>query len=162
MIGESAGLAVRKTITVDVPAQRAFTVFAERMGSWWPLADKSIGAAPAETVVLEPFPGGRWFERGVDGSECAWGRVLAFEPPTRLLLAWQIGADWKHDPALHTEVEVRFVAEDESRTRIELEHRGLEAFGADAASMQTLFDSPNAWESVLDAYAAAAAASSGG
>jgi len=152
--GQSTDPTVRKTITVEVPAERAFTVFTEQMGSWWPLEDKSIGSAPAATVVVEPRAGGRWYERGVDGSESDWGHVLAYEPPSRLLLGWQISADWKHDATLHTEVEVRFVAEGDHRTRVELEHRGLEAYGERSGQMQAIFDSPDGWRGILDAFSA--------
>lgn len=155
-MNQAAELSVRKTITLGVPPERAFEVFAEQIGSWWPFAGKSIGTAEAETAVLEPRPGGRWFERGVDGSECDWGRVLAYERPGRLLLDWQIGADWRHDPELHTEVEVRFVAEGEG-TRVELVHRGLDAFGERAAQMRAIFDSPEGWGEILGAYAEVAA-----
>jgi len=155
-MNQAAELSVRKTITVQAFPERAFEVFAEQIGSWWPFAGKSIGTAEAETAVLEPHAGGRWFERGVDGSECEWGRVLAYEPPARLLLDWQIGADWRYDPALHTEVEVRFIAEGDA-TRVELEHRGLDAFGEQAGQMQAIFDSPEGWGEILDAYADVAA-----
>ena len=97
--------AVSRTITVACPRELAFRVFTERMASWWPLATHHIGAVPAATVVIEPRLGGRWFERGTDGSECPWGRVLAWEPPTRLALAWQISADWAYDAALETTIE---------------------------------------------------------
>jgi len=152
----AADLTVRKTIAVQASQARAFEVFAEQMGSWWPFADKSIGAVEAETAVVEPRAGGRWFERGVDGSECEWGRVVAYEPPQRLVLNWQIGADWRHDPAIDTEVEVRFVAEGEGRTRVELEHRGLAAYGEQAEQMRAIFDSPDGWGEILGRYADAA------
>lgn len=87
---------VRKSILVKAPAGRAFEVFARRMGSWWPKSH-SIGTSPQADVVIEPRAGGRWYERGADGSECDWGRVLAWEPPARLLLAWQLDATWTFD-----------------------------------------------------------------
>lgn len=103
-------LAVRKTVTVQAPQAVAFEVFTARIASWWPMATHHIGKADCAAVVMEPRAGGRWFERGVDGSECDWGRVLAWEPPSRVLLAWQLSAAWAFDPAIHTEVEVRFAA----------------------------------------------------
>lgn len=122
----------------------------------WPLAERSIGTAEAETAVVGPRTGGRWFDCGVDGSECEWGKVIAYEPPGRLVLNWQIGADWRYDPTLHTEVEIRFVAEVEARARVELEHRGLAAYGEQAEQMRSLFDSPDAWSDILARYAESA------
>lgn len=150
--------AVTKIITVACPRELAFRVFTERMATWWPLATHHIGTAPAATVVVEPTVGGRWFERGTDGSECPWGRVLAWEPPGRLVLAWQISADWKHDPDLDTTVEVRFEALDPATTRVHLEHRGLAGYGARAAEMAGIFDSAGGWAGLLEAFAAAARA----
>ena len=152
MTQHATELTVHKTITVEAPQERAFAAFTEQIGSWWPLGDKTIGEAEAETAILEPKAGGRWYERGVDGSECDWGRVLVYEPPERVVLSWQISAEWGFDPSLHTEVEVRFVAEDDSRTRVELEHRGLEAYGDQAQRMHDIFASPNGWAGVLDDY----------
>lgn len=144
--------AVRKTITVSASQEHAFNVFTGRIGTWWPLADKSIGSADPETAILEPKAGGRWYERGVDGSECDWGRVLRYEPFERLVLNWQIGADWRYSPDLHTEVDVRFIAEGPDRTRVELEHRNLDAFGEHAEQMRTIFDSPGGWGGIIDGY----------
>ncbi|HEX5900861.1 MAG TPA: SRPBCC family protein [Solirubrobacteraceae bacterium] len=157
MTQPAAGLAVRQTVTVEAPPERAFAVFTEGLDSWWPLATHAIGAQPAVAVVVEPRPGGRWYERAADGSECDWGRVLAWEPPHRLVLAWEISADWQHDPGLVTEVEVRFHAEDADRTRVELEHRGLEAYADRAGDMRDTFDSPGGWPGLLERFAGAAA-----
>ena len=154
MTRQATGLVVRKAISVRASREQAFAVFTEQIGTWWPLEGKSIGAVPAQAAVLEPRSGGRWYERGVDGSECDWGRVLAYEPPARVLLDWQISADWRYDSSLHTEVEVRFVAEDATRTRVELEHRGLEAFGDDAEPLFAIFDSPDGWASILERFSA--------
>lgn len=142
---------VHKSIHVATRPERAFRVFTEQMGRWWPLVSHHIGAAAAESCVVEPFVGGRWYERGVDGSECTWGRVLAWEPPRRVVLAWQISADWKYDAALLTEVEVRFVADGDG-TRVELEHRLLERYGARAAEVQAILDSPGGWTGLLGAF----------
>ena len=120
--------AVRTTITVAAPQERAFTMFTEGFNEWWPRTHK-IGPAELAEAVLEGREGGRWYERDTDGSECEWGRVLVWEPPSRLVLAWQISGEWAYDANLLTEVEVSFVAEGENRTRVELEHRGLDAFG---------------------------------
>ncbi len=150
-------LTIRKTITVEAPQERAFEVFAEQMSSWWPLDTHSTGSAKAQAAIVEPRAGGRWFERGVDGSECDWGRVIAYEPPARLLLNWQLGVNWRYDPEVNTELEVRFIAEGETRTRVELEHRGLiEAYGDKAEQMHASFDATGGWIEILDHYAKAA------
>ena len=157
MTEQVTDLTVRKTIVVEAPQERAFAVFSEQMGSWWPLDTKSIGSAEAQTAILEPHAGGRWYERGVDGSECDWGSVIAYEAPARLVLNWQIGADWRYDPNITSEVEVRFIAESETRTRVELEHRNLvEAYGEKAEQIYGIFDSPEGWGGILDHYAKAA------
>jgi uncharacterized protein YndB with AHSA1/START domain len=143
---------VRKSIEVAVGRERAFEVFTARMGRWWP-SKKSIGTSPQRDVVLEPRVGGRWFERGEDGAETPWGEVLAYERPARLLLAWRINAQWAYDPNFETEVEVLFREIGPGRTRVELEHRKLEAFGDKAEAMRTLFDGADAWVGVLGAYA---------
>ncbi|MBV9891879.1 MAG: SRPBCC domain-containing protein [Rhizobacter sp.] len=106
---------------------------------------------------VEPRPGGRWYERGVDGVECQWGRVLAWEPQRRLVLVWQLNAQWKFDPAIHTEVEVRFTALDAQTTRVDLEHRGLDVYGGDALAMRDAFAWPEGWNGMLDHFAAVTA-----
>jgi uncharacterized protein YndB with AHSA1/START domain len=146
---------IRKTVRVTASADRAFAFFTGRMGRWWPHAHTLLGA-PQEDVVIEPRPGGRWYERGVDGSEYDWGRVLAWEPPERIVLAWQLDADWRYDPDLITEVEVRFVALGAEATRVELEHRRLENYVARAAEARERLDWPEAWTGTLDRYAAIA------
>jgi uncharacterized protein YndB with AHSA1/START domain len=98
---------VRKIVSVQASPEIAWRVFTEKMGTWWPLATYKIGTANAVDAVMEPFVGGRWYERGDDGSTCDWGRVLSWEPPTRLLLSWDITADWQFDPALNTEIVMR-------------------------------------------------------
>lgn len=144
---------VAKTVTVAAPIDIAFEVFTARISAWWPMASHHIGEADCAAVVIEPRVGGRWFERGVDGTECLWGEVLAWAPPHRVCLAWRLSAEWKHDPALLTEVDVRFAAVDAGTTRVDLEHRGLAAYGEHAAMMVQTFGSPNGWTGMLDHYA---------
>ena len=152
---------VIKTVTVHTTPDKAFEVFTARIESWWPMASHHIGEADCAAVVIEPRVGGRWFERGVDGSECPWGEVLVWEPGRRVVLRWQLGAQWKFDPALRTEVDVRFTPIDAETTRVDLEHRGLEAYGADAAAMRDAFGSPNGWNGMLDHFAQVASAARG-
>jgi len=146
---------VRKSIHVNAPPQRAFEVFTAGIGRWWPKSHK-IGAAEMEKPVIEPREGGRWYERDVDGSECEIGKVLVWEPPARLVLAWQLGADWKYDPDLVTEVEVTFTPES-GGTRVELEHRHLERMGEDAEAAREAIGSPNGWGLILQLYSESAA-----
>jgi uncharacterized protein YndB with AHSA1/START domain len=144
---------VKKQVFVKTTPERAFEVFTTEMSTWWPLATHHISKIDAKNAVIEPFVGGRWFERGVDDSECDWGTVLAWDPPARLVLAWQISADWQHDKALMTEVEVRFTAEN-GGTRVDLEHRLLRNFGPRAEEMRGIFDSQGGWNGMLAAYLA--------
>lgn len=153
------GTLVRKSLVVGATPERAFEVFTRELGSWWPLATHHIGKADAKDAVIEPFVGGRWFERGADGSECLWGRVLLWEPPRRLVLTWDINADWQADASVATQVEVRFTAEGGGTTRVDLEHRLLERFGARAGEMRGVFDSQGGWTGLLDAFAKRCAAS---
>lgn len=142
---------VRKTVLVAAPPQRAFEVFVARMGAWWPKSH-SVNSAPIADVVVEPRTGGRWFERGEDGSEKPWGDVLAWEPPARLVLAWRLDATWTFDPTLETEVEVTFTVEG-AGTRVSLEHRHLERMGAGAGTTRDSLDAPNGWGGILERYA---------
>jgi hypothetical protein len=148
---------------VDADQARAFDVFTARHGTWWP-STYHIGTAEYETAVIEPFTGGRWYERGVDGSEAEWGKVLVWDSPRRLVLAWQITPDFQFDPNLVTEIEVRFEALGPHQTRVELEHRFFDRFGARAAEMRAIFDAggvpgaPQGWAGILREFARAALA----
>ena len=148
---------VRKVLNVHAPAAVAWKVFTEQMGSWWPLASHHIGKADAVDAVIEPRVGGRWFERGDDGSTCDWGRVLSWEPPSRLVLSWDISADWQPDPNVKSEVEIRFIAEGKDATRVELEHRKLDRFGARRDEMRGIFESEGGWGRLLQTFAERAA-----
>ena len=145
---------VVKSVLVHADQARAFEVFAAGMGRWW-IRTHSISAtkSPIADVVIEPRAGGRWFERGEDGSECDWGHVIAWEPPSRLVLAWQLDAQWAFDPALETEVEVRFTELSPGRTEVRLEHRHLERFGPTATDVQHALASSGGWSGLLAAYA---------
>jgi uncharacterized protein YndB with AHSA1/START domain len=143
------------TVTVGVPVERAFEVFTASFDSWWPPA-YHIGQAEMAEAVLEPRVGGRWFERGVDGSECAWGRVLAWEPPHRLVVTWQINGEWHYDPDPDraSEVEVTFTADGPAQTTVRLEHSHLERLVGGQA-MRAAVGGAGGWNSVLARYAAA-------
>jgi uncharacterized protein YndB with AHSA1/START domain len=141
---------VRRRIRVNSEPARAFDIFTKGMSRWWP-REHSINRSPIRDIIMEPRAGGRWMERGEDGSECQWGKVLAWEPPTQLVLAWQINAQWQYDPELVTEVEVRF-SPDGDGTLVELEHR-LEGYGEATEQMRQVFDGPQAWQHTLERFA---------
>jgi uncharacterized protein YndB with AHSA1/START domain len=148
--------AVRKTITVKASLERAFEVFTAGFDTWWPRSHH-IGRTPMRSAVMEGRIGGRCYTTHEDGTECDWGRVLAWDPPHRLVLAWQIDGKWQFepDPAKSSEVEVRFTPETDGRTRVDLEHRHLSRHGADADSIRTSVDSPNGWTGLLQLFAQA-------
>jgi len=148
---------VRKNITIDAPQAHVFKIFTDGIDKWWP-RDHHIGASPLKQAVLEPKSGGRWYSICQDGTECGTGKVLAWDPPKRVVLAWQITAEWKYDPDFVTEVEVTFTAEGPKKTRVDLEHRNLARYGVAAEATRAMFDSPGAWEKTLAAFAEAAAA----
>ena len=148
---------VRREVVVDVPPQRAFDLFTADMTVWWPAAHH-IGSAPIDRIVIEPRAGGRWYTKHQDGSETSTGYVVAWEPPSRFAVTWQIGADWQFHDDVVTTVDVGFTPVGEGRTRVTLEHRDLDGFGAEAAKMRETFEAPDAWTATLEAYAAAVAA----
>jgi uncharacterized protein YndB with AHSA1/START domain len=143
---------VRKQIVVEVSQERAFEVFTARFDAWWP-RDHHVGKAEIKEARMEPRVEGRWYEIGVDGSECDWGKVLAWEPPMRLVLGWQLNAEWQYDASFMTEVEVRFIALGPARTRVELEHRDLERFGDKLERTRSALDSKDGWSGGLALFA---------
>jgi uncharacterized protein YndB with AHSA1/START domain len=146
---------VRKQIVVDAPIERAFAVFTEGFGAFKPPEHNLLGAEIAETV-FEPRVGGHIYDRGVDGRECRWARVLAFDPPDRVVFSWDISPQWRveTDPDLTSEVEVRFVAETPERTRLELEHRNIDRHGPGWQSVADGVAGDAGWPLYLDRYAA--------
>ena len=152
---DAADAPVRKTITVKTSAERAFQVFTHGFDTWWPRSH-SIGASPLKKAIIETKAGGRCYQESMDGSECDWGKVLVWEPPSRIVLTWQLNGRFEIDPNLHTEVEVNFIA-DGDHTRIELEHRYLERAGDTAQMMRNAIDSPGGWSDLLKSFADAAA-----
>lgn len=145
---------VRSEVVVEAPADRAFRVFTEKMESWWP-ATHHIGKSEMKSIVLDRHANGRWAEIGADGSECNWGRVLVWDPPKRLVLGWQITAKWQFDPNLVTEVEINFTPLGTSKTRVALEHRNLERFGADEEAVRKSVGSDGGWSLLLGKFATA-------
>jgi uncharacterized protein YndB with AHSA1/START domain len=145
------------TVTVGVPIEQAFGVFTTSFSNWWP-HQYHIGQADVAEVILEPRAGGRWYERGVDGSECDWGRVLAWEPPDRLLFTWQINGEWQFDPDPEhaSEIEVRFTADGPGQTTVEVEHRRFERLVGGQA-IHGAINGGGGWTALLDGYAKAVA-----
>jgi uncharacterized protein YndB with AHSA1/START domain len=146
MSKQTTDTSVRSSIVVDAPIERAFSVFTEGIGSWWP-AEHHILQAELAGMVFELRQGGHIYDRGVDGSECHWGRVLAYEPPTRVVFSWDISLQWQleSDPQRSSEVEVRFLADGPNRTRVELEHRHLDRHGKGWEQMRDAVGSPDGW-----------------
>ncbi|MGA0599777.1 SRPBCC family protein [Caulobacter sp. KR2-114] len=144
---------VRKSVTVAADPARAFKVFTADIGLWWP-PTHTIGATPATSSVIEPGVGGRCYGIGEDGAQAHWGDVLVWSPPDQIVIAWRVTTQWTYDPDLTTEVDVRFTAVGEGRTRVDLEHRHLERLGEGAEQARATFESPNGWGKILDQYKA--------
>lgn len=152
---QAADVVVRRQIVVQAPIERAFAVFTARFGDFKPPEHNLLGVAIAETV-FEPKVGGHIYDRGVDGSECRWARVLAYEPPDRVVFSWDISPQWQieTDPDNTSEVEVTFVAETPQRTRIELEHRHLDRHGPGWQAVRDGVGHDEGWPLYLARYAA--------
>jgi uncharacterized protein YndB with AHSA1/START domain len=148
-----APAAIRKSVTVNVPPERAFDVFAARMGSWWHKEHSIAKGTTQVDVVVEPRAGGRWYEKGADGSEHPWGKVITYERPRRLVLAWQLNREFVYDPDLETTVEVTFEERDGS-TVVHFEHRDLERMGAGTVELLESMD--GGWGMLLDLFKAEA------
>jgi uncharacterized protein YndB with AHSA1/START domain len=152
---QAADTMVRRQIVVEAPIERAFTVFTERFGDFKPPEHNLLAVAIAETV-FEPKVGGHIYDRGVDGSECRWARVLAYEPPNRVVFSWDISPQWQieADPDNTSVVEVTFVAETPQRTRVELEHRHLDRHGPGWQAVSDGIAHDQGWSLYLARYAA--------
>ena len=146
--------AVRTSIVVDAPIDRAFSVFTADMGSWWPAEHHILQAELAE-MVFEPRVGGHIYDRGTDGSESHWARVLAYEPPHRVVFSWDISLQWQieADPDRTSEVEVRFSEESPGRTLVELEHRNIDRHGDGWEGMRDGVAGADGWGKGLKAFA---------
>ena len=145
---------VKQSIVVEAPIERAFKVFTEEFGSFKPREHNLLAVRIAETV-FEPRVGGSIYDRGIDGSECRWARVLAFDPPNRVLLSWDISPRWQieTDPSKTSEWEVRFIAVSPNRTRLELEHRHLERHGQGWEGVSEGVEGDQGWPLYLKRFA---------
>ncbi len=150
-----ADASVKKSIPVKATVEHAFAVFTDGYDTWWPRTHH-IGKSPMTRAIIEGRAGGRCCSEKADGSECDWGRVLVWEPPHRLVLAWQITHEWGYEPDLarSSEVDVWFTAQPDGLTRVDLEHRHFERHGAGGAAIRTAVDSPNGWGGILQLFAA--------
>lgn len=157
MTETTTATAVHHEITVDVPQERAFALFVERFDEIKP-RDHTLLDVPITRSVFEAHVGGTVYDLGEDGSRCTWARVLAFEPPERLVISWDIGPQWEleTDPTRSSEVEVRFVAEGPGRTRVVLEHSHLDRHGAGWESLRDGVAGSNGWPLYLARFAALA------
>ena len=154
MSTQAAATSIRHSIVVDAPIEIAFSVFIEDFDRTKPREHNLLDVDIAESV-FEPRAGGHIYDRGVDGSECRWARVLAYEPPNRVVFSWDISPTWQvetdHDRT--SEVEVRFIAESPERTRVELEHRNLDRHGDGWEQMRDAVGSDGGWPSGVQRYA---------
>jgi uncharacterized protein YndB with AHSA1/START domain len=145
---------VRTEVVVDAPVGAAFSVFTEQMPSWWDPTHHILESEVKE-MVFEPRVGGHIYDVGVDGSECRWSRVLAYDPPDRVVFSWDIGLDWKLQTDLDrtSEVEVTFTPAGEDRTRVVLEHRHLDRHGPGWENMRGAVGSDGGWAGGLRRFA---------
>jgi uncharacterized protein YndB with AHSA1/START domain len=154
MSTQTSDTSIRTSIVVEAPLDRAFSVFTDGFGSFKPREHNMLAVDIAETV-FETHVGGHIYDRGVDGSECRWARVLAFEPPSRVLFSWDISPQWQIETDLDkaSEVEVRFIAEAPNRTRVELEHRNLDRHGPGWETERDGVAGDQGWPLYLHRYA---------
>lgn len=144
---------VRRAVRVKAKPPRAFAIFTDGIGRWWPAGHSVNPATTQANVTIEPRAGGRWFETGVDGSTSDWGRVAVWDPPGRLILIWQLDADFRYRPDFETEIEVTFTEEGD-RTLVVLEHRLLERYGDRAEATARSLGSEGGWTALIAAFAA--------
>jgi uncharacterized protein YndB with AHSA1/START domain len=151
----TTGTAVQKSITVAASQQRAFDVFTAEFDTWWPRTHH-IGKSPMTKGVIEGWVGGRCYSMQEDGTDCDWAKIVAWEPPHKLVMAWMITHEWGYEPDLAkaSEVEIRFTPLDGGRTRVDLEHRNFERMGPGGAAMRTAVD--GGWVKLLELFAARA------
>ncbi len=148
---------VVKSVTVRASAEHAFKVFTEGFDTWWPRSHH-IGTSPMKRAVVETFLGGRCYTEQVDGTDCPWGQVTAWDPPRRLVIAWMIAPDWKYQPDISksSEVEIRFTPLADGTTRVDLEHREFERLGAGAETMRKGVGGDGGWGGLLTMFKGAA------
>jgi uncharacterized protein YndB with AHSA1/START domain len=151
---DTADAPVRKTIDVSARPERAFQIFTQEIDTWWPRTHH-IGKSPMRRAVIEGHAGGRCYTEQEDGTDCDWGSVLAWDPPRRFVMGWQITAEWTFEPnpAKASEVEVTFTSLANGGTRVDLEHRFFARHGVGGAPMRASVDAPNGWTGLLVLFA---------
>jgi hypothetical protein len=151
--GSSTIAPVRRSVRVRANTARAFQIFTEGMDSWWPKTHH-IGNSPMTRAILEGRVGGRCYSEQEDGTECPWGQVLVWEPPTRFVMAWQVRPDWKFEPDVDksSEVEVCFTPVDDGTTLVELEHRNFERHGEGGSNMREQVNQAGGWGALMELF----------
>ncbi len=144
---------VRKSVRVNAPQARAFEIFTAGIARWWP-SQHTILKSPLKLTIVEPRIGGRWYQTGEDGSESDLGKVVAWEPPGKVILSWRFNSKFEFDDDVESEVEVRFFAEGANATRVELEHR---IFAVDGEALRNAVDTPGGWTGIMESFARVAA-----
>jgi uncharacterized protein YndB with AHSA1/START domain len=159
MSTHAASTSVQTSIVVDAPIKRAFSFFTEGIGSWFPSEYNLLDTEIVERV-FEPRVGGQVYDRGADGSECHWARVLAYEPPTRVVISWDISPQWQIETDLEktSEIEVRFIPDGPDRTRLELEHRNIDRHGEGWEQTRESVGGDGGWPGCLRSFAERVAA----
>jgi len=144
----------RTEVTVGVPVERAFDVFTSGFDTWWPRSHH-IGGADMQEAIIEPRTGGRWFEKDVDGSECNWGEVLAWDPPRHVALSWHLNPEWQYDPdpARASRIDVHFTSLGPASTRVELMHSAIDHHGPNWQQVRDGVSSEGGWPSLLQLFA---------
>jgi uncharacterized protein YndB with AHSA1/START domain len=144
---------VKKTVMVEVSQAHAFDVFTNGIDRWWP-KEHHLGASPPKAEIVEPRQGGRWYTIHEDGSEITTGHMMVWDPPKRIVFSWEINEKWKHEPntTLASEVEVRFIAESPTRTRVELEHRKFEAMANKDGAKAMRDGVDGGWPGILEQF----------
>lgn len=153
MTNQAIGASVRREITAQAPVDRAFEVFTTGMATWWPAETHAVGPTPAD-CIMEPFEGGRCYNRSHDGTETPWGQVRIWEPPGRVVFSWQLTPQWAYepDPARASEVEVRFTDAGDGSTLVELEHSGFDRYAEGGDAMRATVAGEGGWSLLLDLY----------
>jgi uncharacterized protein YndB with AHSA1/START domain len=154
MTEQATTSAVRHSVTVPIDRERAFRLFTEEIGSWWPSEGYKISEGPI-TEVFEGRQGGRWYELAEDGSQCTVGTVLEWDPPARFLMTWQLTPDWAFEEDLERATKIEVVFEEEEggdATRVSLEHRGFEAYGDSGAKMRGEVGGEGGWPALMSFY----------
>jgi uncharacterized protein YndB with AHSA1/START domain len=153
-VTDTTETAFRTELTVEVPLERAFKVFTDGFDSWWPRSHH-IGGADLQEAIMEPRTGGRWYEKDVDGSECEWGEVLAWEPPGHVALSWHLNPEWQYDPdpGHASRIDVNFTSLGPDSTRVELVHSAIDRHGPDWRQVRDGVSSEGGWPGLLQLFA---------